>query len=139
MARLGELEAAVMGYLWELQRPVGVRAVLEHLNQERALAYTTVMTVLDNLHRKGMVTREMAGRAYAYRASTSRQAYTADLIEGILAQTDDRTVPLLHFVQRLSPEEMARLRAALDPGSDAVGGQSAGQGPDPSRRRRRSS
>jgi predicted transcriptional regulator len=52
MLGLGELEASVMDVLWSTAEPLRVRQVLDELNQHRDLAYTTVMTVLDNLHRK---------------------------------------------------------------------------------------
>ncbi len=65
---LGELEDAVMTRVWQWNRPVTVREVLEDLQQERSIAYTTVMTVMDNLHQKGWVRREVEGRAYRYTA-----------------------------------------------------------------------
>ncbi|EFL33905.1 conserved hypothetical protein [Streptomyces viridochromogenes DSM 40736] len=58
---MGELEDAVMSRVWKWNRPVTVREVLEDLQKERSIAYTTVMTVLDNLHQKGWVRRK-AGR-----------------------------------------------------------------------------
>jgi predicted transcriptional regulator len=67
MQGLGELEAAVMDVLWRAERPTKVRDVLERLDTGKPLAYTTVLTVLDNLHRKGWVQRELHGRAYHYR------------------------------------------------------------------------
>src|SRR5687768_14855028 len=69
MTGLGELEAAVMAVLWRSPEPLRVRDVQERLTKRRPLAYTTVMTVLHNLHRKGWVVRRMDGRAYRYRAS----------------------------------------------------------------------
>ncbi len=59
MRGLGELESAVMDVLWSMPGPLRVRDVLDELAPGRTLAYTTVMTVLDNLHRKGWVQREM--------------------------------------------------------------------------------
>ncbi|NEE08898.1 BlaI/MecI/CopY family transcriptional regulator, partial [Streptomyces sp. SID7499] len=53
--QLGDLEDAVMTRVWQWNRPVTVREVLEDLQQERSIAYTTVMTVMDNLHQKGWV------------------------------------------------------------------------------------
>lgn len=91
--------------------------MLEELNQkvpEKPLAYTTVMTVLDNLHRKGLVGREKDGRAFRYTASISREEHTADLMEGVLAGTADRGAALLHFVERMSPDELVQLREALE-------------------------
>ena len=114
MAQLGQLEAAVMERLWSWDRPVAVRDVLEDLNQDRKLAYTTVMTVLDNLHRKGMVLREKSGRAYLYRPTRSRASHTAELMEQALSRSPDRRGALLRFVEQMSAGELAELRRALD-------------------------
>lgn len=113
MRGLGQLEATVMAHVWETDGPVTVRAVLESLQQDRQLAYTTVMTVMDNLHSKGFLTRERAGRAYAYRAARPREEYEAELMEDVLAGSTDRTATLLHFVEKISPSELAELRALL--------------------------
>jgi predicted transcriptional regulator len=115
MRRLGELEAAVMSLLWaEPETALSVREVLEQLSTRKPLAYTTVMTVLDNLHRKGFVERAKDGRAYRYRAASTREQHTAELMEAALAGTSDRAAALLHFVESISPEGLADLRAALD-------------------------
>jgi predicted transcriptional regulator len=112
--QLGELEAAVMDRLWSWDRPTSVREVLADLRDQRDLAYTTVMTVMDNLHRKGLLARERDGRAYRYRPTGSREEYTAALMEQALATGGDRTAALLSFVQRMEPAEIAVLRQALD-------------------------
>jgi len=52
MPRFGDLEAAVMGEVWSAEHPVRVRDVLSGINKRRQLAYTTVQTVMDVLHRK---------------------------------------------------------------------------------------
>lgn len=59
MRRLGELEAVIMDRLWSWARPVTVREVLEDLQRSRTIAYTTVMTVMDNLYKKGILAREL--------------------------------------------------------------------------------
>jgi predicted transcriptional regulator len=112
--RLGQLEAAVMQRLWEWDRAASVREVLEDLNRERSLAYTTVLTVLDNLHSKGLVERRKVGRAYVYSARSSREEHTASLLGQVLADSSDRSAALLHFVDQLSPAEVAELREALE-------------------------
>ena len=112
--QLGQLEAAVMARLWAWSRPVSVREVLEDLERERSIAYTTVMTVLDNLNTKGVVRREKDGRAYRYVATLSREEYTAALLEQVLFQSEDRSATLLHFVGQMSEEELGDLRRALD-------------------------
>ncbi|MGQ0842821.1 MAG: BlaI/MecI/CopY family transcriptional regulator [Sporichthyaceae bacterium] len=110
---LGELEAQVMDRIWSSRTPLTVRAILEDLQQTRPLAYTTVLTVLDNLFRKGIVTREPDGRAYCYSAARSREDFAADLVEQALRVSRDRPAAILGFVDRLTPREKARLRKAL--------------------------
>ena len=114
MRQLGDLEAVVMDRLWSWARPVVVREVLEDLQRDRRIAYTTVMTVLDNLHRKGHVEREKDGRAYRYRAAQTREQHTAQLMDQLLSSTPDRGAVLLYFVGTMPAEEIARLREALD-------------------------
>ena len=69
MQGFGDLEAALMELLWRRERPTTVREAMSELTWHRDLAYTTVMTVLDTLFRKGWLTREPDGRAYRYRLS----------------------------------------------------------------------
>ena len=114
MRRLGQLEAVLMNALWSAAEPLTVREVLESLPTGSDRAYTTIMTVLDNLHRKGLVDRRLDNRAYRYWPSESRERYTATLMEEALSAAADRDVALLHFVERISPQEAASLRAALD-------------------------
>lgn len=114
MRQLGDLERLIMDRVWSWDHPVAVREVLEDLQSERALAYTTVMTVMDNLHRKGVLTRKKDGRAYVYRPSMSREQHTATLMGEVLADSSDRTGTLLHFLEQMTPDDAARLREALN-------------------------
>src|SRR3954467_13250878 len=59
----GDLEAALMDLLWRRGRPATVREAMPELTWHRELAYTTVMTVMDTLYRKGWLTREPDGAA----------------------------------------------------------------------------
>jgi predicted transcriptional regulator len=120
----GELEAAVMDVLWDAGRPLRVREVLEILRPRRPLAYTTVMTVLDNLHRKEWLRRFRDGRAWRYEPVLSRQAYTAQLMRDALAVSEDRSGVLARFVAQIDPEDVAALAAML---GDA--GENSEQGP----------
>lgn len=87
MRRLGQLETAVMAHLWAADTWVSVREVVEDLRSGRTIAYTTVLTVLDNLHAKGFVDRIKDGRAFRYSARASREAHTVALMEEALADT----------------------------------------------------
>ena len=83
MPVLGELEQAVMEVLWGSPTALSVRDVQAALADDRELAYTTVMTVLDNLHRKGYVERVMRGRAYQYRPAFTRSRASAEAMREI--------------------------------------------------------
>ena len=113
MRGFGELEATVMERLWAADGPRTVRQVHTELARARPLAYTTVMTVMDKLHRKGWLNRELAGRAYAYTPSVTKERYTADLMGEALAASSDRSATLVAFLDQLDPDEAKALRAAL--------------------------
>ncbi|MDG4772938.1 BlaI/MecI/CopY family transcriptional regulator [Solwaraspora sp. WMMD792] len=115
MTRLGDLERAVMDVLWDRDPaadPVTVRDVAEAL-QDRDLAYTTVMTVLDRLAGKGMVSRERAGRAWRYQPAASREAYIAQLMLDALDLAGSRDAALVRFARSVTGTEAEVLRAAL--------------------------
>jgi predicted transcriptional regulator len=117
---LGELEAVIMDRVWTGERPVLVREIVDALQPDRPLAYTTVMTVMENLHRKGWLQRERDGRAWRYEAVGSRSQYTAELMEDALSTSDDRSTALAQFVSQMSLADAALLRQALDAASADV-------------------
>ncbi|MCT2591614.1 BlaI/MecI/CopY family transcriptional regulator [Streptomyces sp. N2-109] len=113
MRGFGELEQAIMDTVWAAEAPVTVREVLHRLTAERQLAYNTVHTVTEVLHRKGWLTRAKDGRAYRYRATRSREEYAASLIDQVWASGADRTATLVRLFDELDATEVAELRAAL--------------------------
>src|ERR1700755_656958 len=114
MRQLGELEAVIMDRLWEWGRPALVREVLDDLRKDRPLAYTTVMTVMENLHRKGWLRRDRDGRAWRYEPAGSRSGYTASLMNEALGTSTDRRTALAHFALQMSPHDAALLEQALN-------------------------
>ena len=80
-AALGTLERPVMEIVWGAQE-VTVRDVQSKL--QRPVAYTTVMTTLDRLFKKGFVARTRSGRAFVYRATGSRAQAEAAVASGVL-------------------------------------------------------
>ncbi|MET7881966.1 BlaI/MecI/CopY family transcriptional regulator [Streptomyces avermitilis] len=102
-----------MTRVWKWNRPVTVREVLEDLQRERSIAYTTVMTVLDNLHQKGWVRREAEGRAYRYEAVSTRAAYAAALMNDAWSQSDNPAAALVAFFGMMSEEQRQALRDAM--------------------------
>ena len=111
---LGELELAVMEVVWQ-REPISVSDVLAVLNNdERNLAYTSVMTVMSRLAEKGWLKAEKHGRAFFYRAVHSRKqaesAAVGDVVRALLSDFGD--VAVAEFIKELdgiSPETLNRL------------------------------
>jgi predicted transcriptional regulator len=115
MARFGDLEAAVMDLMWSAGGPVRVRWVADQINRDRHLAFNTVQTVMENLFRKGWLTRRKDGQAYRYATVRSRENYVAGLFREALTAAPDPTATLVRLVmEELQPAEAAQLRRALD-------------------------
>lgn len=114
LRQFGQLESTVMQRLWEWQRPAAVREVLEDFQKTRTIAYTTVMTVMDNLFRKGLLEREIHGRAYLYQPIGTREQHTAELMEQVLSNGGDSGATLLHLVEQIPVEDVEQLRTILD-------------------------
>jgi len=113
MTRLGELERAAMESVWAQSLPVTARQVAAAL-ADRALAYTTVLTVLGRLERKGLLARDSGARAHVYTAVGSREDHVALLMQQALGEADDRESALQHFARSVSPAEARALRLALE-------------------------
>ena len=115
MTRLGrgELEKQVLDVLWGAERPVTPRQVHDQLSKSRSLAYTTTLTILVRLHKKGLLAREPAGRAFAYRALVSRDELAAERMNDALTSAGDASLALTHFVESLPADQVHELRTAL--------------------------
>ncbi len=107
MAVLGELESAVMDILWSHRSALSVREVHELLWQDRDLAYTTVMTVLDRLSKKGIASRKLDGRAWLYSPALTRvelvRARIAELLDGLPAEERAAVIEWLASSQSATP------------------------------------
>lgn len=114
--RLGDLERAVMDHLWDTAGPQTVRQVHDALCTRRELAYTTVMTVLQRLARKGLVAQIRDDRAHRYAPVNGRDELVAGLMVDALdeaAGPGGRQAALMHFVERVGADETDALRRAL--------------------------
>jgi predicted transcriptional regulator len=109
----GDLEAEIMHRVWDHDGPVTVRAVFEEMRTRRAIAYTTVMSTMDNLHRKGWLSRDKDGKAYRYTAVATREEYSARLMSEAMAEADDTEAVLSHFVAQMDGEQSQVLAAVL--------------------------
>ncbi len=122
MRGFGDLEAVIMDRVWEHAEPVTVRELHDEMSAGRVIAYTTVMSTMDNLHRKGWLNRVKEGKAYRYSPSASRAEYSARLMREALADGGDTEMVLSHFLSQIDGEESEALRSVL---SKLRGGRSA--------------
>ena len=113
MRGFGDLEAVIMHRVWEYGKPVTVRELFDELSAERTIAYTTVMSTMDKLHRKGWLGRVKEGKAYRYTATASREEYSARLMREALDAGGDTEAVLSHFVAQIDSGESEALRSVL--------------------------
>ena len=108
---LTPLEMEIMDVLWETG-PANVQVVQQKLKRE--LAYTTVQTMLNILHRKGKVKRALKDRAYFYRPSISREKAISkqviDVVDRLFGGSAESLVMSLVETKHLTPEKLARLQ-----------------------------
>lgn len=111
-----------MAVIWRHAKPVPVRLVVDELAGERAVAYTTAITVIERLRAKGWLVRERQGRSYLYAATCDEHEYTAHLMNSVLHGSGDRSAALLSFAGQLEASEVEALREALAQQTDAEPG-----------------
>ena len=112
---LTELELEIMQVLWQTG-PANVQTVQQQL--ARPLAYTTVQTMLNILHRKGKVKRALRERAYFYRptvtqAQVMRQTVT-DVVDRLFGGSAEELVMSLVKTKKLTPEKLAHLQKLIE-------------------------
>jgi BlaI family penicillinase repressor len=83
--KLTDAELEIMHVLWELDDAT-VREVHERLNQRRALAYTTVMTMMNILEEKGHLTRHKQGRAYRYEPVRPKSQVISGMVDDFVGK-----------------------------------------------------
>ncbi|MGW0904569.1 BlaI/MecI/CopY family transcriptional regulator [Streptomyces sp. NPDC002853] len=107
----GELEAQVLTVLREAEGPATAGWVQERLGGD--LAYTTVVTILSRLLDKGAVTRERAGRSFAWTPSADEAGLAARKMRKVLDGEHDREAVLASFLTALPPGDEQVLRELL--------------------------
>jgi len=116
---LGQLEATLMNVLWDGEEPMCVEDVRQALAEKKEAAYTTIMTTLDRLYKKGFLDRERRGKAYYYAARVSRAELgtnvTKQVIDGLLKTLAEPAIS--YFVEALGdadPEKLDSLAALIE-------------------------
>jgi len=120
---LPPLELSCLRALWSLEEG-NVKDVQRIVAQSRPLAYTTIMTVLDRLVRKGKITRRKVGRAFLYAPQASRdvmrRAAIRELLEGLFDGSEEQLILFLRtpevvapIVYEVPPDEITRIDTIL--------------------------
>ena len=115
--QLGDLQRAVLEVLWEIDEAT-VQDVAQRLKPERDLAYTTVLTTLQNLAKAGWVQHEKVGRAYVYSPTRSRDQANAKSISSFVKRAFGGNAKLmlqaLLDTDELSKDELLELKRMID-------------------------
>jgi predicted transcriptional regulator len=113
---MGQLEAEVMSILWDTDDWLTPREVLARLQSDPPVVYSTVMTILRRLWKKGIVDRRTVGKAFAYHPVKGEGEQTAERMAGILEAAEDPEAALTHFLAGLDARRRRQLRKLLDDG-----------------------
>lgn len=117
---LGSLETRVMDVIWDAEEAVSVEKVRSELEERgKKSAYTTIMTTMSRLFKKGLLQREMRGKAYYYTPAVSRQeldtSVSRQVVDALLATFAEPAMS--YFVEALSesdPEKLDSLAEMID-------------------------
>lgn len=113
---LTEQELEIMKIVWELGEAT-VRRVYERLLEEREIAYTTVMTMMQVLERKGRLRKTQGEKAHVYTPSEAKQRVLGGMVQEFVNRVFNGSAEplLLHLIEdnRLTAADLDRLRKAL--------------------------
>jgi predicted transcriptional regulator len=113
-----------MEVMWAMEQAT-VRQVLNVLRERRTIAYTTVMTILNNLATKGLLRRIPQGKAHLYSVALSRQEFWERASQEAVTEVLDRfgDLAIARFVEavvKLRPEYLSRLRELAEQAPERV-------------------
>lgn len=110
---LGTLEKDIMDLVWNASNPVTVREIFEQLGKKRKIAYTTVMTIMGRLVKKGFLKTSGEGKAYTYKAAISKDKFLTEasrqIIKNLVSSFGD--VAIAHFTEELEKIPVARRKS----------------------------
>jgi predicted transcriptional regulator len=109
-------ELEVLQVLWD-EGPATVRQVMERLNPARPRGYTTVMSLLDVMHDKGLLKRKSEGRAFVYAPKVDQNKTLGRMVQDLLSRAFQGSSSTLvsHLLDQTSPDpdELKAIRAAI--------------------------
>jgi predicted transcriptional regulator len=124
--RLHELEATIMDVVWSRQLTAfAVSEVLEVLEKQREIAYTTVMTTVSRLHDKGLLARKRDGKRYLYSPKVSREQFLESTAREVLQGAVGAPQVMAMLAERVcdaSAVELDELEALIRRRREELGG-----------------
>ncbi len=114
---LGELEFIIMDYLWD-KKNVAVRDVLRELSANREIAYTTIMTTMDRLWKKGLLERNNEGKTFLYTPAQSKENIIQSMIKKVFDSilpdvTDSSMSYFINSLEKINPDMLDELDELL--------------------------
>ncbi len=115
---LGHLEKSIMDVIWERDEVTG-REMFEEIGGEKPLAFTTVLTVMNRLLKKGLIKRVKRGKLFVYKASISRDDFVKHVSQEVLQGIFDISASsaatfFVDILYKTNPEEINRLSKLIE-------------------------
>jgi predicted transcriptional regulator len=110
---MGELEAEVMAILWDGGTWMTPREVLVRLSGGPPIVYSTVMTIMRRLWKKGVLERRALGKGFTYLPRRGKEEQTAASMVALLSATNDAETALTHFLAGIDESKRRQLRRLL--------------------------
>lgn len=112
---IGSLEADILAVVWEHDTTT-VRQVYEILRERRQIAYTTVMTVMNNLVKKHLLTQDKTAIAYVYKPAIPGREVAETVLDSVVdrllrGQYNVAVSYLLELDREMTPEQFVELKA----------------------------
>jgi predicted transcriptional regulator len=116
---LTSAEADIMRVVWDAGGPVTVRDVYESLREQKQVAYTTVMSIMGILTRKGFLNQDKSSTAYQYSAAMSDTEVAGNILDTVVDKIlDGATEPMISRLfgskKKLTAEELKKLEKLLE-------------------------
>jgi len=109
-------ELEVLQVIWQ-QGPSTVREVMNILNKHRPRAYTSVMSLMETMAKKGQLGQKRRGRAFVYSAKLSRRKALSDMVKDLVSRAFDGSASSLvaHLLEHSTPDddELAEIRKVI--------------------------
>lgn len=114
--KLGDVQFELMRIVWNKGKAT-VREVTETIARKRKMAYPTVLTMLRELEKKGLLVHDVDGRTYVYRPTRSRYSITTSILKDIKRRVFDNSLEALFTrlfeVEKMDPDELKHIKTLI--------------------------